>query len=446
MDPEKKKKKKKELTEAQLREISEHNVPRLSSIPRSSPSAEFLAQWSEHYARENQRASEQVARQIVEGTRSAPRRHTKLPMVGRKPDTAKLRELSEYDYIIVAFSGGKDSLACVLRLIDLGVPRERIELWHYCVDGQPGSPRFFDWPVTESYCSAVAQALGLRLLFRWREGGFKGELLKRDARSAPVGIQMLDGNVKWAGGKNGDVTTQGKFPRQGTIDRGRWCSGLLKVDVSRLALNNDPRFRGKRVLLLSGERGEESGNRARYPFVEADYTNSGRKEVTVWHAVLEWYEPEVWDLIRRHRVRPHPAYYVGFSRLSCMPCIFGNNDQWATVQSLDPSLLDQIAAYEHFFYKSAESPGTIGTGVIVDAQGVEKPADVVLRAARGVSYLDERHGSTESADAHAWSLLAAEQAAELAMGEYYPTDLVIVPPTEQWVLPRGAGRKSGGPT
>jgi len=40
----------------------------------------------------------------------------------------------EYDYYIVAFSGGKDSVACVLKLIDEGVPLHKIELHHHCVD------------------------------------------------------------------------------------------------------------------------------------------------------------------------------------------------------------------------------------------------------------------------------------------------------------------------
>ncbi len=48
-------------------------------------------------------------------------------------------DLASYDHVIVAFSGGKDSLACLLHLLDLGVPRERIGLWHHDVDGREGS-------------------------------------------------------------------------------------------------------------------------------------------------------------------------------------------------------------------------------------------------------------------------------------------------------------------
>jgi len=41
-----------------------------------------------------------------------------------------------YDKILVAFSGGKDSIACVLHLLDLGIPRSSIELHHHLVDGR----------------------------------------------------------------------------------------------------------------------------------------------------------------------------------------------------------------------------------------------------------------------------------------------------------------------
>ena len=42
-------------------------------------------------------------------------------------------DLNLFDYIIVYFSGGKDSLACVLNLIKIGIPREKIILFHHCV-------------------------------------------------------------------------------------------------------------------------------------------------------------------------------------------------------------------------------------------------------------------------------------------------------------------------
>ena len=64
-----------------------------------------------------------------------------------RPFVASEIDPDTYDHVIVAFSGGKDSVACLLHLLDLGVPREKIELWHHDVDGREGSD-LMDWPVT----------------------------------------------------------------------------------------------------------------------------------------------------------------------------------------------------------------------------------------------------------------------------------------------------------
>lgn len=54
-----------------------------------------------------------------------------------------------YDRVVVTFSGGKDSLACLLHLLELGVAPARLELHHHEVDA--GGPSFMDWPVTPAY-------------------------------------------------------------------------------------------------------------------------------------------------------------------------------------------------------------------------------------------------------------------------------------------------------
>ncbi len=52
-------------------------------------------------------------------------------------------QIDSYDKFLVMFSGGKDSTALVLHLLDLGVPREKIELWHHDIDGKGRT--FMDW-------------------------------------------------------------------------------------------------------------------------------------------------------------------------------------------------------------------------------------------------------------------------------------------------------------
>ena len=96
----------------------------------------------------------------------------------------ELLPLEEYDKIIVLFSGGKDSLCAVLNLLELGVPKEKIELWHHDIDGGHPSRRM-DWRCTQNYVKAFAEAMGIKLLVSYRVNGFFGELYRLGA-SEPV--------------------------------------------------------------------------------------------------------------------------------------------------------------------------------------------------------------------------------------------------------------------
>lgn len=57
---------------------------------------------------------------------------------------SEILPLEEYDLIVVLLSGGKDSVACFYKLLELGVPKEKIELWHHDIDGGHPSRRM-DW-------------------------------------------------------------------------------------------------------------------------------------------------------------------------------------------------------------------------------------------------------------------------------------------------------------
>jgi hypothetical protein len=94
-------------------------------------------------------------------------------------------DLKTYDRYVIAFSGGKDSLGCLLHLLERGVDLSRIELHHHLVDGREGSA-LMDWPITESYCEAIAKAFGIPLTFSHRVGGFEREMLRENAPTAPV--------------------------------------------------------------------------------------------------------------------------------------------------------------------------------------------------------------------------------------------------------------------
>ena len=329
----------------------------------------------------------------------------------RRPNTTTVPDLDWYDFILVSFSGGKDSIALALSLRKKGVPANRIYLMHQHVDGEPGvDAPFMDWPCTESYCRAFSSALGMPLMFQWRHGGFHREMLKRNAMIAPVSFEYLGGGVGTAGGKRGKISTRCLFPQVTADLSKRWCSPSLKIDVAALAINNEPRFKGKRLLFLSGERRQESAARSRYAELEQHRTHTQSRHVDHWRMVIDWSEVQVWDIMREFGVMPHPAYRLGFGRVSCMACIFGQADQWASVRLIAPDVFNRIAQYERDFGKT-----------------IHQGRSVVLLADSGKPY----------------PACYNQELVELAMSRNYPATLAL---TDKWTLPSGAFKHCDGPS
>ncbi len=312
------------------------------------------------------------------------------------------------DLFIVAFSGGKDSTAVLLDLLDRGVPKNRIELWHHDVDGD--GPGFMDWPCTRSYVKAVAAALGIPVRFSWRIGGFEREMLRDGTATAPVAFEDGGGELRQVGGA-GPAGTRLKFPQVSADLSVRWCSPYLKIDVGRRVFSNDPRFEHGNFLLVTGERREESPARAKYKEIEEHPSTNLRRRVEQWRSVINWKEADVWEIMKRHRIRPHPAYELGWGRVSCALCIFGDKDQWASSKELLPDRFARISSYEDRF------------GVTI-----RKGASIEQLADEGKSFVP-----------------ADEALRRLALSEDYPLDQVLVS-EGQWKMPAGAFKRGGGPS
>lgn len=266
-------------------------------------------------------------------------------------------DLLSYDRAIIAFSGGKDSIACFLSLLEAGFPLERVELWHHDVDGREEGEDFMDWPCTPAYCRAFAKACGVPIYFSWREGGFLREMMRNQTETSQTHFET-PGQLETAGGNSGKLGTRLMFPQVSANLSVRWCSAYLKIDVATIAIKNQTRFNNSRTLVISGERAQESAARAKYAKFEPDRADAreGRlnRHVDRLRPIHQWTEHDVWEILARWGVNAHPAYRIGWGRLSCALCIFGLPNQWASAKAIFPDRINRVASLEVQFGKTID--------------------------------------------------------------------------------------------
>jgi 3'-phosphoadenosine 5'-phosphosulfate sulfotransferase (PAPS reductase)/FAD synthetase len=320
-------------------------------------------------------------------------------------------EQQHYDKYIVAFSGGKDSIACFLHLLESGVPKDKIELWHHDIDGH--GEVFMDWEVTPAYCRAFATHFGVPIYFSWKEGGFKREMLRNNQLTAPTSFEDENKKVITVGGTRGKKSTRLKFPQVSPDLTVRWCSAYLKIDVCAIAIRNQKRFDGVKICVISGERGEESAARSKYAELEPDRADNRKgksgRYVDRIRPIKNWLEQEVWGIIERWKIRVHPAYYMGWSRVSCKFCIFGNANQFASANFISPKQGSDIMNLEEGFGCTIKHKQSLRSLI---ASG--KPYDTIT-----------------------------DELVKIATSLTYKLSIVI---TDEWVLPAGAYGEGCGPT
>jgi len=323
-------------------------------------------------------------------------------------------QLMAYDYIIVFFSGGKDSIACVLHLLERGVPASKIELWHHDVDGREGS-KLMDWACTRDYCRKFAEAFGMKIYFSWREGGFEREMCRNNQETGDIFFEDENHKLVRIPSRKGEryQNTRLKFPQVSQDLSVRWCSPYLKIDVAASAIRNQDRFMNKRTLVISGERGQESEARGNYSMFEPDRADlrHGKtpRYVDHYRPIRDLLEAEIWALIKKYRIRPHPAYRLGVGRVSCIRCIFADGCQLALANHIDPAGTEQVMKYEDKFQVTIKHKISV--------------RELIAKADFNPNELDPKD-------------------VEAAKSEIFKKS-IILGKAEEWVLPKGAFKDTG---
>ncbi|GAB0120054.1 adenine nucleotide alpha hydrolase family protein [Acidisoma sp. 7E03] len=241
-------------------------------------------------------------------------------------------------------------------------------------------------------------------------------MLRDNSPTAPICFETPVGKLGRVGGA-GPSGTRLRFPQVSADLRVRWCSAYLKVDILAALIRAQARFLDRRTLVVTGERGQESRARAGYAVFEPDRTDTRngsrrRRHVDHWRPVHHLDERAAWALMQRHGIVPAPASRLGWSRLSCMGCIFGGPDQWATLRAIAPAWFERIAAYEDLF------------GCTIQRQ-------------LGIRVLADRGRPFEAA-------LAQPDLVRRALSSDWDQPVRIAP--SAWQVPAGAYGRGGGPT
>ncbi|RRJ54660.1 hypothetical protein EHV15_34245 [Paenibacillus oralis] len=374
------------------------------------------------------------------------------PAVPGKTDTPHMKKyylnnldpLESYDYFFSLFSGGKDSVASVLNLLELGVPKDKIILIHHDIDG--GSEKKMDWPATKAYCKAFAAAFGLELRFSFREGGFWGEVYRYGSKQ-PVQFQDADGTMKrivpqaWARSLelkklmrkteleddmelfkryDEELRSYGyrfKFPAKAADLSSRYCSGVLKIEVGSVTIAHQVDTKKDcKIMVLSGERRGESTNRSNYNMMELHRTHAPVRNKRVVHHyrnIIDYSEKDVWEILKRNKVSPHPCYLAGWGRASCAACIFSSPSHFAGLRELLPKYYEQIKSSEQELNFTLDNNKSI----------------------------DEFVGNAKSCVDHSQK----KAIYQLVSGDIKIED-IILPAEEEWTYPSGAFRQGvGGP-
>jgi 3'-phosphoadenosine 5'-phosphosulfate sulfotransferase (PAPS reductase)/FAD synthetase len=242
---------------------------------------------------------------------------------------AKAQEFNP-DHVLVSISGGKDSAVLMKCAVD-NFPREKIVCVHAKID--------IDWDETLGVVREQCVHFGLPL----------------EVVSAVDKNGDEQGFLSILTGPRVDRKTKHNKENEFPSMSARWCTSRLKTGP----LDKFSRqFKG-RVLVLIGERREESTQRAKLEAWRPDEKNSVEgREVVKFSPLLDLKESEVWAIIEADNIPRHPCYSWGVSRASCAICIFSSNKEILLANKHAPQIVKRYmeaeAKIKHTFrYKPA---------------------------------------------------------------------------------------------
>jgi len=211
----------------------------------------------------------------------------------------QIADLGEGVVFVCNVSGGKDSTATALALVEAGIPHRRV---------------FADtrWEAPETYEHL--------------------DMLR--AKLGPIDV------VGYPGGMPAKIREGARFASR----MQRWCTRELKIEPLRDycdAIEAD----GSIVVTVTGIRHEEgtrSNGRSEALEAEDDVAWGG----WMWRPIVRWTIADVLAIHHRHGVPVNPLYQRGHDRVGCYPCVMASKEDVRLVADHAPERIAEIRDLE----------------------------------------------------------------------------------------------------
>lgn len=272
--------------------------------------------------------------------------------------------------IILGFSGGKDSLAAALRLLDLGCDfeavfadtgNESIILYEYIkyikdLNLFPVRTIKADFSKMMSRKREIVKESWFDILVNGKDGCWKPS--KKEGRgdepdpirgeAAYVQHERKNG-WRWSVSKRGisevaakakieealsvlqitgipylDLSlAKGRFP----ATKSKFCTSELKVKPIYEQVIDPILCKGDTILSATGVRRDESEARKATAIKLVHQEQDGVPLVTIWNLITDWTVEDVFAIARKHGVKSNPLYSMGSARVGCHPCIHSRKSE-----------------------------------------------------------------------------------------------------------------------
>ncbi|NDC96405.1 hypothetical protein EB077_13960 [bacterium] len=218
--------------------------------------------------------------------------------------------LKNAEVIFVNHSGGKDSQAMLAYVMSLGLPGEVV-----VVHSDLGE---MEWEPMHKFIEANSFGLPVHVV--------KPELdffqLCRKYNRLPSGLA-------------------------------RFCTSELKTRPISKFIKEYMNAKGySRAINAIGIRAEESPARAKKEPFKKSKISTKAHNIMEWLPIFDMKLGDVWFQIKKAGQQPHEIYSKGFSRLSCVFCVFGRIEEHKKAAKMRPELFQKMAALEVELNKS----------------------------------------------------------------------------------------------